>query len=68
MHDSEILTYNELSNLLNRSVSTLRHDVMNNRIPHIKLGCGKSSQVVFRRADIKNWLDSKVIPAKGRLK
>jgi hypothetical protein len=66
--DTEILSYEDLSKVLNRSVTTLRHDVMKNRIPHIKLGDGKTSQVRFRLCDIEAWLSAKVIPAKGRSK
>jgi len=68
MHESNILTYEELSKFLNRSVTTLRHDVMLNRIPYIKLGEGKTAQVRFRRSDIEDWLSTKVIPAKRKLK
>jgi excisionase family DNA binding protein len=64
MDQDNILTYDELSQILNRSVTTLRHDVMLNRIPHIKLGEGKSAQVRFRRTDIDAWLASRVVPAK----
>ena len=66
MNESDVLTYEDLSKVLNRSVTTLRHDVMTNRIPHIKLGEGKSAQVRFRRTDIDAWLASRVIPAKER--
>jgi len=67
MSERELLTYEDLAKVLNRSVTTLRHDVMINRIPHIKLGEGKTAQVRFRRVDIETWLESKVIPAgKGR--
>lgn len=65
MHEQELLSYKDLSKILNRSVITLRHDVMLNRIPHLKLGNGKTAQVRFRQADIESWLDSKSIPAKG---
>lgn len=68
MNQSDILSYQDLSKVLNRSVVTLRHDVMTNRIPHIKLGEGKSAQVRFRRTDIEAWLAAKVIPAKVRAK
>jgi excisionase family DNA binding protein len=68
MYESDILTYGDLSKILNRSVTTLRHDVMTNRIPHLKLGEGKTAQVRFRRADIDAWLAAKVVPAKGRAK
>jgi excisionase family DNA binding protein len=68
MNTTEILTYEDLSKVLNRSVTTLRHDVMCNRIPHIKLGEGKSAQVRFRRLDIEAWLAAKVVPAKVRSK
>jgi excisionase family DNA binding protein len=66
MNESEILTYEDLSKILNRRVATLRHDVMKNRIPHIKLGEGKTAQVRFRRSDIDAWLAARVIPAKER--
>ena len=66
MSNQDILTYEDLSIILNRSVTTLRHDVMANRIPHIKLGEGKTAQVRFRRTDIDAWLAARVIPAKGR--
>jgi len=63
-----VLDYMELSILLNRSVNTLRADVMKDRIPHIKLGEGRTAQVRFRRSDIDSWLAAKVIPAKVRAK
>lgn len=68
MEQNDILTYVDLSKVLNRSVSTLRHDVLSNRIPYVKLGEGKTAQVRFRRADIDAWLAAKVVPAKGRAK
>lgn len=66
MIDSEILNYHELSKFLKRSVSSLRHDVMFNRIPYIKLNEGRSAQVRFRRTDIDAWLAAKVTFTKGR--
>jgi excisionase family DNA binding protein len=68
MDENQILTYEDLAKVLNRSVATLRHDVMCNRIPYIKLGEGKTAQVRFRRTDINAWLAAKLIPAKGRAK
>lgn len=68
MNESEILNYEDLSKFLNRSVVTLRNDVMRNRIPYVKIGEGKSAQVRFRRIDIEKWLAERVIPAKVRAK
>ncbi len=68
MNESKLLTYEDLSKMLHRSVITLRNDVMKNRISYVKLGEGKSAQVRFRRTDVDEWLAAKVIPAKGRAK
>ena len=68
MHENEILTYEDLSKVLNRSISSLRHDVMLKKLPYVKLGDGKTAQVRFRRSDIDAWLASRVISARERSK
>jgi len=53
---SDLLDYKDLSKMLKRSVSTLRRDVANHRIPFIKLGNARRGSVRFSCADIQKWI------------
>jgi excisionase family DNA binding protein len=57
---SNFLNINELSNLLELSVSNLYKLTSQKRIPHIKLG----KKLLFEKGEIMIWLKNKKVEAK----
>jgi excisionase family DNA binding protein len=57
MSKNEYLTKEDLRNLLKISRSTLDLYMKRNEVPYIKL----QRRVLFRRADIDKWLESKIV-------
>ncbi len=52
-----LLTYKELSAKLKRAENTLRQDVMNQRIPHVKFG----NQVRFKESEIEKLINDHTV-------
>lgn len=59
------MDYGEVSQLLKRSVNTLRRDVSHRRIPFLKIGCDKRGSVRFSREEILRWLKKREIKEIG---
>jgi excisionase family DNA binding protein len=60
----EVMNYKELAAYLKTSEGTLRHDVMDRRIPFIKIG----ARVRFSKKEIDKWLEERSRRAAGRVK
>jgi len=59
-----LLTYQEVSLLLQRSPATLRKDVMMGRLPVVRL-FGKGGAVRFEREALERLIESSRVEAKG---
>lgn len=57
-----LLTLPEVSRILKRSHKSIYHDIQRRRIPFVRIG----GQLRFRHEDIRNFIDSLVVPIKER--